>query len=154
METKTKRGNVSRKAGLHSYAEKLYLRGKTRWAGWMGEKAAALSQRQLYLLLCIFIAAMGACCCWKLYNGITGNHTIIFNSGRLKTVVTEEKAGKGKPTVAAGEYIKIQRFHNYMDSLANTAAGKKVRDSILDARPGLPDSIASLEAYYRSNLNK
>ncbi|MBE99704.1 hypothetical protein [Flavobacterium coralii] len=154
METNTKRGNESRKAGLHGYAEKLYLKGKTRWAGWMGEKAATLSQRQLYFLLSVFIAAMGACCCWQLYNGITGNHAVNINSGRLKTIVTEEKAGKDTPVLSTGEYIKIQRFHHYMDSLASTAAGKKVRDSILEARPGLPDSIASLEAYYRSNLNK
>ena len=153
METKTKKVNEFRKEGLHTYAEKLYQKGKTRWAGWMGGKAATLSQRQLYLSLSVFIVAMGACCCWQLYNGIMGNHMIIINSGRLKTVVTE-KGGRATPSVSTGEYIKIQRFRHYMDSLASTVAGRKVRDSILEARPGLPDSIASLEAYYRSKLNK
>lgn len=154
MKTDSKQDNGAGKHSLKGFTDKLYLAGKVRWAGWMQEKTASLSRRQLYLLLFLFIASMGACCLFQLYRGMTGGHTIIITSGRIHAVVTKGKPVEANTDIFANEYKKIQDFHRYMDSLANTAAGRKVRDSILDARPGLPDSIASIEAYYRYKLNK
>ncbi len=142
------------KPGVQDYANQLYTAGRLRWSDWMGEKTASLSQRQLYLLLWVFIAFMGSWSFFQLYKGITGSHTIIISSGRIQPIITEDRTAKDNPYIPGAEYLKVKEFYNYMDSLANTAAGRKVRDSILDARPGLLDSIASIEAYYKSKLNK
>ncbi|WP_423147051.1 hypothetical protein [Rubrolithibacter danxiaensis] len=48
------------------------------------------------------------------------------------------------------EYQKIHEFRRYIDSLANTASGKRFLDSILKQRPGLMDSIEFLENIYQS----
>lgn len=154
MKTDAKQDTGSGKRSTQGFADKLYLAGKVRWAGWMEEKTALLSRRQLYVLLFLFIASMGACCLFQLYQGMTGGYTVVITSGRIHAVVTGERPVEANTNLFSKEYQKIQDFNKYMDSLANTAAGRKVRDSILDARPGLLDSVASIEAYYRSKLNK
>lgn len=154
MKTDAKEDTGSGKRSTQGFADKLYLAGKVRWAGWMEEKTALLSRRQLYLLLFLFVTSMGACCLFQLYRGMTGGHTIDITSGRIHAVITEGRPVEANTNLLSREYQKIKDFNKYMDSLANTAAGRKVRDSILDARPGLLDSIVSLEAYYRYKLNK
>lgn len=44
--------------------------------------------------------------------------------------------------------ISIIRFRKYIDSLSSTAEGIKVRDSLLRHRPGLIDSIKTVESLY------
>ncbi len=51
--------------------------------------------------------------------------------------------------ITESEYRKIEQFKKYMDSLSNTSKGKRIRDSILLARPGLMDSVLQLEAIYQ-----
>lgn len=45
-------------------------------------------------------------------------------------------------------YQQIQAFEQYMDSLQRTPTGVQTRDSILQARPGLMDSIRMLKEIY------
>lgn len=45
-------------------------------------------------------------------------------------------------------YQQIEAFEQYMDSLQQTPTGIKTRDSILQARPGLMDSITMLKEIY------
>jgi hypothetical protein len=49
-------------------------------------------------------------------------------------------------------YQRILFFESYMDSLMQTESGRKIHDSILLARPGLPDSIAMLKEIYQSKI--
>lgn len=49
-------------------------------------------------------------------------------------------------------YQQIEAFEQYMDSLQQTPKGIKTRDSILQARPGLMDSIAMLKEIYNYQL--
>ncbi|MBN8880657.1 MAG: hypothetical protein J0I32_24160 [Sphingobacteriales bacterium] len=45
-------------------------------------------------------------------------------------------------------YQQIQAFEQYMDSLQRTPTGVQTRDSILQARPGLMDSVRMLKEIY------
>ncbi|HMU47877.1 MAG TPA: hypothetical protein PKC72_16010 [Chitinophagaceae bacterium] len=45
-------------------------------------------------------------------------------------------------------YQQIQAFEQYMDSLQRTLTGAQTRDSILQARPGLMDSVRMLKEIY------
>lgn len=49
-------------------------------------------------------------------------------------------------------YQQIESFEQYMDSLQGTATGIKTRDSILQARPGLMDSIRMLKEIYNYQI--
>lgn len=46
------------------------------------------------------------------------------------------------------EYNKIIRFHQYMDSLNQTAKGKIIADNIIKKRPGLMDSVLQLKKLF------
>ena len=50
-------------------------------------------------------------------------------------------------------YQQIESFAQYMDSLQRTVTGIKTRDSILQARPGLMDSIRMLKEIYNYQIN-
>ncbi len=56
--------------------------------------------------------------------------------------------------VTSKDYQKIGLFHHYIDSLAQTTTGKKVRDSILLSRSGLMDSIYFIESIYQFQSSK
>lgn len=43
---------------------------------------------------------------------------------------------------------RIQRFRRYLDSLASSANGRQVRDSLFKKRPGLLDSLQQIENIY------
>ena len=52
--------------------------------------------------------------------------------------------------VAERDYQSIASFKHYMDSLNKSLNGKYQYDSILQARPGLMDSVQVLEQLYLS----
>jgi hypothetical protein len=52
------------------------------------------------------------------------------------------------------EYDKLQDIKSYLDSLRRDQGGKSLYDSIMDARPGLPDSIKLLEVIYLQQHKK
>lgn len=43
---------------------------------------------------------------------------------------------------------RLQRARGYLDSLAGDPHGEKIYDSLIKARPGLPDSLRRAESYY------
>ena len=58
------------------------------------------------------------------------------------------------PLVTKAEYLKIQQFTHYIDSLSRNQQGKKVADSILKSRPSLMDSVALMEKLYQLQSSK
>lgn len=63
------------------------------------------------------------------------------------TKTGEEKLPVGN-LIPEKEYNKIIRFHQYMDSLNQTAKGKIIADSIIKKRPGLMDSVLQLKKLF------
>lgn len=53
-------------------------------------------------------------------------------------------------TISEKDYKSIISFRKYMDSLQQNENGKHQYDSILQARPGLMDSVQALEQLYLS----
>ena len=68
-----------------------------------------------------------------------------FNKTGDETVIPEA-------TVDEQTYLQIQDFRKYMDSLKLNRANEY--DSILQARPGLIDSVQALEQIYYSQKQK
>jgi len=137
--------------GLGFLGRKLYVLGKGYWAGWMEEKASGLSRKQLYVILTVFMALIGSHCIFLIYRGLAGQSGHWIKAERIKPVRTASTAAVPGNRHAGGEELKIKAFRNYMDGLESTARGRKTRDSIIQARPGLLDSIAAAEAYLNRN---
>ena len=72
--------------------------------------------------------------------------------------VTKHYDRSGNEQLRSDEYVdketyqQLESFEQYMDSLQRTATGIKTRDSILQARPGLMDSIRMLKEIYNYQI--
>lgn len=64
------------------------------------------------------------------------------------TTKTGEEKLYNNRLIPEKEYNKIIRFHQYMDSLHQTAKGRQIADSIQQSRPGLLDSTFQLKKLY------
>jgi hypothetical protein len=54
------------------------------------------------------------------------------------------------PAISETDFMKIQSFISYMDSLSKSKQGIIIRDSILLIRPGLMDSVLTIKTLYYS----
>jgi len=152
METKAKTTAKKNSSGIIRFADTIYQKGQHIWTSWMAQKAAALTHRQLIMVFCLFTMSVGAFSLLRLYQGLTGAYHITMEADRISTVIQPAVRGKHRPREGE-ELLKIRAFRKYMDSLTLTENGRRKRDSIITARPGLLDSVASIEAFYKSKLN-
>ncbi|WP_447642613.1 MULTISPECIES: hypothetical protein [Chitinophagaceae] len=130
-----------------------YKEIKMKLAEWMGRKAARLSLPTQKFLL-VLVCAVGTC--YFLHVTTVGfkKGTMVTDPGfgKVKTpahvLVPEESFPRTAAQVMTEEFRRFRSFHLYMDSLARTASGRTLRDSINKARPGLLDTVIELENYY------
>jgi hypothetical protein len=59
---------------------------------------------------------------------------------RIKSIPVESDENIAR-LITKSEFLKIQWFKNYIDSLSTTAQGRKLKDSLLHTRPQLMDSV-------------
>ena len=69
---------------------------------------------------------------------------------RIKTVTLPKDEDKNF-LITKIEFLKIQKFKSYMDSLSTTPNGSKFRDSLLQNRPHLMDTVNFLIRLYLQN---
>jgi hypothetical protein len=117
-----------------------------------------MSPRNKKLMLMLFILVFGGMSVSIVWRSITahGNQSAVS----VQPIVPSPPSGrpsKGNGLwpeggVTAREYNMIRAFHQYLDSLGNTADGQAIRDSLLNGRPGLMDSIVAIEKMYLGQL--
>lgn len=106
-------------------------------------------QCRLFLLLVSlgFVSAGSAVICLALRPSPAGGSPA-WNTARISFHYAMPEVSVHKP--GAAEIGEIERFSRYMDSLSQTAGGKRIYDSICKARPGLLDSVAAVERIYNN----
>lgn len=133
------------KATLPQYMNALYLRLKLSWVEWMGRQSARLGRKGQYIALGLFVI-LSLSCCVLLALGIPGK---LIKAGIQPVPISKVKTVNEKPAALLTNdpllEIRVRAFRKYMDSLAKSPSGLKVRDSIFAARPGLQDSIKIAE---------
>jgi hypothetical protein len=137
---------------------KFLLKVQTRFSDFMNKQTKNISPKGLKLFLIVFCVFGG------------GFSTYFIIDATLKT--DKEQQGlkiekvnfpkyydnnndaelQSDQYVDQETYQRILSFDNYMDSLMQTESGRRIHDSILLARPGLPDSIAMLKEIYQSQI--
>jgi len=128
-----------------------------KWATWLGEKAKLWSRNTLLAALVIFCVLQGGICIYILtgvFRDIPAQHKFERIIIPVNVIQQNNQRSSNGIAVTPGEYQRFKAFRLYMDSLRNNPDGKKIYDSILLARPGLPDSAALLESIYEQQLKK
>ncbi|RYD97517.1 MAG: hypothetical protein EOP54_10685 [Sphingobacteriales bacterium] len=136
---------------LDSYLQLVYLKAKVKWAEWMDRQSSRLGTKGIRILFIAVSTLFGTICLLLILSGgqlfYTKPH---LRPDAIQTVRAPSSAidKAASPDTTAMKQIKM--FHNYMEDLSMTESGRKTRDSILEARPGLPDSIRILESIYNN----
>lgn len=76
-------------------------------------------------------------------------HSFTVTGIRFPNSISGANDRRGDTISAEAELVKIEAFRQYVDSLPATLAGRKIKDSLLVARPGLMDSIRQFEKLYQ-----
>ena len=129
-------------------------RVQRKWAKWMDRRYNGLSVKKKKLLLLTFCIMWLSALCFLSTEAIllpASNRMMDskINMPRLEIPPIHQGPGLPKKTLD-----RIAAFRSAMDSLGHTEAGRKTRDSILQARPGLLDSIAAIDRIYQLSENK
>jgi hypothetical protein len=134
------------------------LRLQYKCANWLERKTAHFSRLNWIVVLFIFIVFTGGCSIYLIVTSFCENTTkkitVIPITKPMSSVSLKEKPIEFDTSISKVELEKITSFRKYMDSLGRSPTGKKTRDSIVQHRPGLLDSLVMLENYYYSHLKK
>lgn len=125
------------------YALRLWT--QLAWVEWIEAKAARLSRKTQYLSLGLFIAVSAGFCTLMLFGGLGKLMGFTAKPDAIRSVAAPRISS---PKVAPDDSLLQERlatFHHYWDSLSLTESGQKTRDSLLQSRPGLLDSIRIAE---------
>lgn len=141
-----KKDSATCKPLFDGYLQLLYLRTKVKWAEWMHRQSLRLGRRGLMICLGVFTTIFGACCLLLIFSG----GTLLSSSPSVKSdrIITIRAPDEPKFSAAAPDTLLLEQivaFRTYMQDLEASENGRKTRDSLLRARPGLMDSIRIAE---------
>ncbi len=122
----------------------------------MAARTAGFTKKGWITALACLVLFMGSYSGYLIVSAFTGKPKVTLKVDAIhKPAHTGEM---GEPEIQAGisraEYLRIEKFHRYMDSLARSPTGKGTYDSIISKRPGLIDSVKQVEKYYQQFKNK
>lgn len=128
--------------------------GLNRFNGWLINIANSLQQRTNHfslrkkkVLLLLFVIVFVAESSIVTIQSFTRKTKSSFTVARIKPIPIEYDKSVA-PVITKTEFLRIQRFKNYIDSLSTTTQGRKRKDSLLDNRPQLMDSVNFLINLY------
>ncbi|MBT2561292.1 hypothetical protein J7E50_10665 [Pedobacter sp. ISL-68] len=123
----------------------IVLKVQSKWAGGMQRLTSGLSTRALKVWV-INIAVLATC-----YSAFI-IYAALWQSDNLFPKI--ESIQKPLMPVGKNDYkkqddtlmlLRMKNFHRYLDSMGKSESGRKARDSFLQQRPGLLDSLHHLE---------
>lgn len=116
-----------------------------------GSEHLSITGKKLVLMIFCFVG-IGASIYASTENIFFKKHPFhLINSSISLSKNALEKGFKTSDFLSEKEFNKIENFKNYIDTLSNSTSGKKIKDSILQNRPLLMDSINQLEKLYKIN---
>lgn len=143
MKNKNSKDSYSATLPQQLYAWR--VRMQLAWVEWMEARAARLSRKGQYLALGLFVAVATGFCMLMLFGGLINITGFTAKPDAIR--------GAAAPRISSPKAVpddsllqeRLTAFRSYWDSLSLSASGRKTRDSLLQARPGLMDSISVAE---------
>lgn len=126
---------------------------KSKWADYLQRKTNKLSSSTKKYCLLLFCFLSVTCSIWLIVQSFDGTKTkrliVVPISVPAHPVETGEEKLRSYAMITRKEFLRLERFRRYMDSLGGSLSGLRIRDSMLLARPKLMDSIRLIEYLYR-----
>ena len=131
-----------------SALERWYDTCHRRWAVWMERQWQRMDSQQKKTAFGVFVATSSFACMILMFSGgIFSRSTVRPDPVRGIPVMADDRI---VPQNSAQPLQRLEAFEHYMDSLSSSTSGRKLRDSILAARPGLLDSIRHVKSLYNN----
>ena len=118
--------------------------------GYLQRKTKSWSPLQLRMACLIFVLVAGGSSVWVFIEAL-GHPSEVMRITPINVPPAVTSPGAESLPYDARTRISIERirvFHHLMDSLKNDPSGRRVFDSLRQARPGLFDSIDRVEQLY------
>jgi hypothetical protein len=129
-----------------------------KFAHWLERKTAHWSRKSWILILILFTILTSGSSVYVVIKNLTQSEGNAIRSMPItKSTMSREidsKTDQLKGAISSSEFYKIVRFRRYMDSLGRSPTGQKIKDSIIQCRPSLLDSLTIVEKYYQSQFKK
>lgn len=131
---------------------------QTKFSDFMNKRTKNISPKGLRLSLIVFCVFGGGFSIYLIAQAILKTDVEQRNLKIEKVSFPKYYDNNDDAELQSDQYVdqethqRIQDFEKYMDSLRQTETGRQIHDSILLARPGLPDSITMLKEIYQSQL--
>lgn len=122
------------------------------FASFMSKKLNHLSAKRRKTVFILFFILIGSLSLYQIVYGIISDSAIgnTVKIDKINFPLHDSKSSIERIEITENDYQSITSFKHYMDSLNKNLNGKYQYDSILQARPGLMDSVQVLEQLYLS----
>lgn len=148
-----KRGNASTVNTAWQKLEDVVEKKQRKWSVYLGEKVKSWPLLYVRITFASFCLLYGGCNVYLLFTAFW-KQPATMRVDKISTPSHVIQPGKTElnqqlPIVSESEYHRIKSFMAYMDSLKHDPGGRLVYDSIVQARPGLLDSVSVVESIYK-----
>lgn len=120
-------------------------------AAFLQRKSNGYSVRKKKILLLFFVLLFVFASIVILIDSLTRKQSAIGIT-KISPVVLQKENGLTAPRISKGEFKRIQKFKQLIDSLSKTQSGKMIKDSLLRGRPHLMDSVHYLLSLYSEQV--
>lgn len=135
--------------GIAGFLLNIQIRSSTFMNTWMNQLGSN-AKRIWLLIFCIVFGALSIYSFVGAFKSDKISHNKIKPAQLSVPKYYDQNEVQNLPTVSKNDMQRIEKFKKYMDSLKGSVRGKPVYDSILTARPGLMDSVQTIEQLYYS----
>jgi hypothetical protein len=130
------------KTGLSRFNQRLI-----QVANYLQQKSNGYSIKKKKILLLLFVIVFITESCLVIIQSISQKNKTAIAVARIKTIPLQTEENQSS-LITKEEFLKIKRFKKYIDCLSTTAKGRKLKDSLLQNRPHLMDSVNFLVNLY------
>ncbi len=130
-------------------------------AEWIGRKSNRLPLRTKKAMLLCIVCTVGIYCSLKIVSVFEQNESPEKDAGsRVSISIPEHTRQQSDSRINfrtdrdKAILERIHRYYLYLDSLSQSPSGHGFYDSLVHARPGLPDSLLMIENIYQSLQKK
>ena len=120
-------------------------------AVYLQHKSDLLSRRTKMCLLGLFLLAGSGCSLYLILNSLTGKYQLSITSVTDFPYINKTRVEVNRNTIVITkrDYLAVQNFRKYLDSLKFSPDGKIEYEKIIHERAGLLDSMNEIEHIYK-----
>jgi hypothetical protein len=131
-------------------------KAKRHWAGRLQQISERYSKRTKLVVLALSVIVLGGFNGYLVTRSLYAPRAAPLGFGTIRTPVDAPPGSPGLDDAAdqasRQRYGQLMQFKNYLDSLAQSPTGAAAYQQILQAHPGLRDSLLLLQQRYETQL--